>query len=150
MIIDSIENSSLYKGFGERITKALNYLKENDFEKMDNGRYEIDGANIYATVSRYKTKPLQEGRWEAHKNYIDIQFIASGSENIGYSFLKNMTPKTEYNIEKDVRFFEGGGQMAKAVKNTFLILFPSDVHMPGISAERPEEVVKVVIKVKVQ
>ena len=150
MIIDSIENSSLYEGLGEKITKALNYLKENDFKKLTNGRYQIDGTDVYATVSRYKTKPIEEGKWEAHKNYIDIQFIASGTELIGYSFLKDMNAKTEYNPEKDVQFFEGGGQPAKVEKDTFVILFPSDAHMPGIKVNEPEDVIKVVVKVKTQ
>jgi YhcH/YjgK/YiaL family protein len=150
MIIDSIENLSLYNGLGVRITKALNYLEETNFKKLDNGRYEIDGANIYSTVNRYATKPTKEGRWEAHKNYIDIQFIAAGAELIGYSFIKNMKPEIEYNSEKDIQFYTGNGQMIKVEKNMFVILFPSDVHMPGIRVNEPDEVIKVVVKVKVQ
>ncbi|MDR3628512.1 MAG: YhcH/YjgK/YiaL family protein [Ignavibacteriaceae bacterium] len=150
MILDSIDNISLYKGLGDKVTKALNYLKETDFEKIENGKYELEGKDVIAAVSRYKTKPAEEGKWEAHKNHIDIQFIASGAEIIGYSFLKDMKPKTEYNPEKDVQFFEGEGQSAKALKNTFLILFPTDVHMPGIRINEAEEVIKVVVKVKMQ
>ena len=61
-----------------------------------------------------------------------------------------MKAKTEYNPEKDVQFFEGEGQWAKVEKNTFIILFPSDVHMPGIKVNEPEDVIKVVVKVKIQ
>jgi YhcH/YjgK/YiaL family protein len=149
MILDSIDNIDLYKGLGDKFTKALNYLKETNFEKLENGKYELEGKDVIAAVSRYKTKPVEEGEWEAHKNHIDIQFIASGSEIIGYSFLKDMKPITEYNPEKDVRFFEGEGQSAKALKNTFLILFPTDVHMPGIRINEAEDVIKVVVKVKI-
>ena len=148
MIIDIIDNINLYNGLGTRIIKALNYLMRTDFTTLENGSYDIEGAEIYATVSRYKTKQVDEGKWEAHKKYIDIQYVASGTELIGYSFLKNMKTKTEYNPEKDVEFFEGYGQMAKVEKNTFVILFPSDAHMPGIAVNDNENVVKVVVKIK--
>ena len=150
MIIDSLENCDLYKGLGERIVNALKYLKETNFEKLEIGRYELDGTDVYATVSHYKTKPINEGKWEAHIKYIDVQFIASGTEIIGYSFLKNMKSKTDYNLEKDVQFFEGDGQSVKVERNTFVILFPSDVHMPGIKVNEPQDVIKVVVKVKIQ
>jgi YhcH/YjgK/YiaL family protein len=148
MIIDLIENIKLYNGLGTRIAKALDFLKQNDFEKTNNGRYEIEGNDVYATVSRYKTKPLEIGKWEAHEKYIDVQFIASGTELIGYSFLKNMTAISEYNLEKDFQLFEGKGLFAKVEMNTFMILFPSDAHMPGISIKNPEDVIKIVVKVK--
>ena len=150
MIIDSIENSILYDGLGTGINTALNYLKETNFEKLEIGRYELDGTDVYATVSHYKTKPINEGKWEAHIKYIDVQFIASGTEIIGYSFLKNMKSKTDYNLEKDVQFFEGEGQWAKVEKAMFVILFPSDAHMPGIAIAEPGDVIKVVVKVKIQ
>jgi len=149
MIIDSLENIELYKGLGTRINYALEYLKSTNFEKLDNGKYEIDGKDVYAAVSRYKSKPKEEGKWEVHKNYIDVQFIGAGTELIGYSFLKNMKEKTEYNPDKDVQFFDGEGQFAKAEKDTFVILFPSDAHMPGIKVNEPENVIKVVVKVKI-
>jgi YhcH/YjgK/YiaL family protein len=61
MIIDSIKNISYYSNIGERIFKALSYLKENDFSKMKDGKYEIDGENIYALISRHETKPQNKG-----------------------------------------------------------------------------------------
>lgn len=150
MIIDHLENIELYNRLGTRITNALNYLLVTDFEKIESGRYEIDGTNVYAMVSRYTTKPPEEGKWEAHKQYIDIQFVVSGKENIGYAFLKNMKANTDYNPDKDVQFFEGEGQWAKVEDGKFIILFPSDVHMPGIIVNDPEDVIKVVVKVKIQ
>ncbi|MCL5029112.1 MAG: YhcH/YjgK/YiaL family protein [Bacteroidetes bacterium] len=151
MIVDKLENIELYSGLGERIYKALVFLKIHNFAEMKNGRYEIDGKNIYATISRYQTKPMESGKWESHRKYIDVQFVAVGKERIGYSNLSEMTVKQEYNEEKDVQFLEGTGDFITAEKSTFVILFPQDVHMPGISAEnnKKDDVIKVVVKVKV-
>ncbi len=59
MITDNIKNYSLYKNLGEGINKALIFLNENDFSKMPDGRYNIDGDNVFALVNRYKTKRIE-------------------------------------------------------------------------------------------
>ena len=51
MIIDKLSNSYLYSGLSERINKSFAYLKETDFSKMETGKYEIDGNNIFALVN---------------------------------------------------------------------------------------------------
>ncbi len=152
MVIDKLENSNLYTGFGDKIRKALQYLKQNNFIEIKDGRYEIDGEDIYASVMRYKTKSVANGKWESHKKYIDVQFIAEGTERIGYSNINNMVIKESYSEEKDIQFLKGKGDFFTAEKNTFAILFPQDVHMPGISneADRQSAVIKVVVKVKAE
>lgn len=150
MVIDKLENMNLCFGLGDSIRKALQYLKQNNFQVMKDGRYEIDGENIYASVMRYKTKPAENAKWESHKKYIDVQFVAEGSERIGYSNLSGMIIKENYSNEKDVQFLEGEGDFITAEKGTFVILFLQDVHMPGISIDnRQSDVTKVVVKVKV-
>ena len=49
MIFDTLKNIDNYKGLG-RVYTALEFLKETDFNKMDLGRYELDGDNIYYMV----------------------------------------------------------------------------------------------------
>ncbi len=151
MIVDKIENINLYFELGEKFHIALSYLKKNKFENLKNGRYEIDGEKIYASVMRYQTKPIENGKWESHKKYIDVQFVAEGKEQIGYSNINGMTVIEKYNEDKDIQFLDGRGDFITAEKNTFVILFPQDVHMPGILADNQQnEVIKVVVKVKAE
>jgi len=149
MIIDNIKNFSLYKNLGEGINKALRFLNENDFSKIQDGRYNIDGDNVFALVNRYKTKRFEEAVWESHQKYIDVQFVAEGIEKIGYSILENMKVNKVYDENKDIQFLDGVGDFITLGKNNFAILYPSDVHMPGISANESGEVLKVVVKVKI-
>jgi YhcH/YjgK/YiaL family protein len=149
MITDNIKNFSLYNNLSERINKALLFLNENDFGKIQNGRYDIDGDNVFALVNRYKTKRIEEAVWESHRKYIDVQFVAEGIEKIGYSFLEKMTVNKIYDEIKDIQFLDGVGDFITLEKNNFAILFPSDVHMPGISVNESKEVLKVVVKVKI-
>ena len=74
MIIDKIENANLYKNLGDRIQKSFDYIKQTNLKKLQPGRYDIDGDNIFALISEYQTKVESEGKLEAHKKYIDVQF----------------------------------------------------------------------------
>ena len=95
MILDKINNANLYKGISENLDKALYVLQTQDFAAKEDGKYVVDGDNVFYMVQRYTTKPLDQGKLEAHKKYIDIQMLVKGSEIIGYANLEGL--KRAYN-----------------------------------------------------
>lgn len=149
MIIDHIKNAAVYKGLNARIMKALDYLAKTDFSALAPGRYEIDGSTIYALVQEYETKPREKGVWEAHRRYIDVQFVADGIETMGYAPLGNLAVSQAYSSEKDCELFTGTGDFITAGKGMFLVFFPEDGHMPCLIKDKPVKVRKVVVKVAV-
>ncbi len=150
MIIDSIKNAALYKGTGARIQVALEYLAKTDFATMAPGRYDIDGNNVYALVQHYQTKPREKGLWEAHRRYLDVQYVAAGIESMGYAQIGSLTVTQPYSPEKDCELFAGAGDFVTARAGTFVIFFPEDGHMPCIASAEPAAVRKVVVKVAAQ
>jgi len=148
MIFDQLRNSQLYFPLGERITKALQYLSQTDFTNVEPGTYEIDGENIFAIVQLYNTKPSSSAKWEAHKKYIDIQYIVSGKEKIGFTDSKKVIVLQEYHAGNDVTLYKGEGNFLTAVEGQFAIFFPTDIHMPQLAINIPHEVKKVVVKVR--
>ncbi|WP_443661024.1 YhcH/YjgK/YiaL family protein [Clostridium sp.] len=149
MIINKLTNAEQYYGVSQRIEMGLKYLKDTDLAKIEPGKYEIDGKNIIALVSEYETKDIEKGKWEAHKNHIDIQYVVSGGERIGYANINEMKVSSEYNEEKDVFFLKGEGDMLLVKEGTFAIFAPEDVHMPTINAGNTKHVKKVVVKILV-
>ena len=149
MIIDNLTNASLYYGVSSSLKKALEFLQKTDFETMKPGRYEIDGDNVYAMVQQYETKPLEQGIWEAHKKYIDVQYVVTGSEIIGYRYIEGMKVTKEYDQSADCLLLGGEGDFFKVVAGFFAVFTPKDAHMPCIAATLPAEVKKVVVKVAV-
>lgn len=147
MICDQLKNASFYEQTHPRFKKAFEYLQKTDFTKAAEGKYEIDGQNIYAIVQEYMTKLPAEGRWEAHRRYMDIQYVVTGEEFIGYASLDSMEAG-EYNEEKDIVFLEGKGSMIPVPAGSFMLLAPQDVHKPQIAIHAPQKVKKVVVKVK--
>lgn len=149
MIIDNLSNAKQYYGVSQRIERALKYLEVTDLVNLEIGKHEIDGKNIIAVVSEYETKDIEQGKWEAHKNHIDIQFVVSGKEKIGYSYINEMKESSEYNEVKDVLFLKGEGDLLLVNEGTFAIFAPEDVHMPGIRVKNGQHVKKVVVKILV-
>ncbi|MDP6449693.1 MAG: YhcH/YjgK/YiaL family protein, partial [Lentisphaeria bacterium] len=84
MIIDHIDNAAIYDGVAPRLTAALAYLRDTDFNGMELGRYDIDGDNVYVLIQRNQTRRREDSSLEAHRKYIDIHLILSGVENIGW------------------------------------------------------------------
>jgi YhcH/YjgK/YiaL family protein len=150
MISDTIKNRHLYSAISPRIKTGLDYLANTDFSVMEPGRYELDGSNVFALVQAYNSLPVDQGKWECHRKYIDIQYIAEGIEKIGFTNTGKMKVSVEYNPEKDVAFLSGEGDYATLVKGEFGIFFPDDAHQPKVAPGNvPAPVKKVVIKVKV-
>lgn len=150
MVLDKLDNASWYLGLGERIAIALAYLRENDCTKLPVGKTPIRGDQIYALVQDNTTKPREQGVWEAHRKYIDVQFVATGVEEIGYANIETLSVKKPYGDKDDYALFDGPGSFVTVPAGSFTIFFPADGHIPGLAVNgQPAAVRKVVVKVAV-
>ena len=136
----------------ERWDKAFVFLKESEFSTLELMRYDIDGDNLFATVSEYLTKDEVEARFEAHQRYIDIQYVITGIEQIGLSPMSNKIEVIEpYDAAKDIEFLTVTQEKnIEATQKRFFIFFPSDAHRPGLKVGDKAQVKKIVVKVRVE
>jgi YhcH/YjgK/YiaL family protein len=151
MIIDELTNYSLYLGVHPRLAAAFDYLRQTDLSQVEPGTREIDGRKVYVMVQQYETKVKEKGRWEAHRKYIDVQYVLQGMELFGYASLKDLKA-IQYDEAKDFLSLQSdgpAGDFFRVREGTFVILFPQDAHMPGIALSRPSPVKKVVVKVAI-
>ncbi len=150
MIVDRLDNAALYFGLGERITTALRYLTDNDCTTLPVGKIPIRGEQIFVLVQDNTTKPRDQGVWEAHRRYIDVQFVAAGIEEMGYANIGTLTVRTPYDEKADYALFDGTGSFVTVPAGSFTIFFPEDGHIPGSAVDgAPTAVRKVVVKVAV-
>jgi biofilm protein TabA len=152
MILDRLEHAPLYSGLGPHLAAALKYLAQTDFAPLPDGRYELDGDRLYAIVQRYRTKPVAEARWEAHRRYVDVQHVVAGVERMGWTALRDgWKAAVPYDPAKDVLFFDAQGQFFDVPAGHFVIFAPRDVHAPGLQADGDiDDVLKVVVKCRVE
>ena len=105
---------------------------------------------VFPLVQDNTTKPKAEGVWEAHRKYIDVQFVAAGVEQMGWAKLDTLAVKKPYDADADYALFDGPGDFLTVPAGSFTIFFPKDGHIPGIAVnDQPSAVRKIVVKVAV-
>ena len=148
MIIDTLENAEKYFSLNPRFATAFRYLRNPALRDSVAERSDVEGNNLYAVVSRKPGKKRQEAKLEVHKKYIDIQFVLSGVDSMGWKPAHSCERiESPYNEEKDVAFFSDDPVTWCAVPpGAFAIFFPEDAHAPMVS---DGEIHKVIMKVAV-
>lgn len=148
MIYDKIENIDRYAGLAHGVGAGLRFVAEAA-ETIAPGRHELGDGN-YANVDMYTTKENNPVGYEAHRRYIDIQYLVQGSERVRVRPLETLCCTTPYDEGRDVAFFaDEGGTATEVVLGAgyFVVLFPNDAHEPQLCVEEPAEVKKIVVKV---
>lgn len=150
MVHDTLSRCARYASLHARFTQAFAYLEQFSTGTPE-GRYEIDGDNLFAMVQSYETQPAEQKKFETHRRYIDIQYVFAGTETIGFIDRGKLTPTTDYDVEKDLVFYAAPATASASVLQTgeFVIYFPEDAHRGGCDAGTTSLVRKVVLKIAV-
>ena len=149
MIYDNIRNIDTYASLSEDILAGLDFLREARPD-MRNGVYELN-PRVKAIVSEYQTTPRNENGYEAHRRFIDIQYVLRGQERVASLPVERLRETKPYSEEGDAALYEEAGTRAQEMvigNGYFAIFFPQDGHMPGLCAGAPGQVKKVVVKVR--
>ena len=140
----------MYDVLSERIDRALKVIQGLDADNLSCGKYVVDD-DFYYVVHEYQTQHPSEVRHEAHKKYVDIQYIVKGAEYIEVTASAFMTVDEPYHEETDMVFFKDPKQASKKILNAgeYMVLYPRDSHKPGICIDEPVMVKKIVGKVRI-
>lgn len=135
-----------YVSLHPRFAAAFAFLAKMDLASAPIESQVIDGKNIYANFSLDKGKMKNDARLEAHKKYIDIQYLIEGTEDIGWKELDHcMEVQNPYKEEKDIMYYADAAETwLRLLPGQFAIFFPEDAHAPMVS---DGVVRKVVVKV---
>lgn len=135
------------------ILRAIDYIRARDFTKIDDGRYQIEGDDMYATVTRYMSRPASECRPETHRKYVDLLYLVSGEEYLGWCPMNpDLKVTSPYDEAADVEFYEKLVPESSFVlsEGSVVVLFPKDVHQPYIMiGDTPSPITKVIVKISV-
>ena len=161
VIVDVLNNRARYVGLGDRIAWAFDFLCSPAAAALEpvtsdgtSTRLDIRGDDVFALVQRYCTKSPQETFWEAHRKHIDVQCVMEGAEMMGWSPLETTQIAKAYDDGKDFVTLSlrdrNAGNYFHISAGMFVIFFPGDAHMPGLSINGvSESVKKLVVKVRV-
>lgn len=149
MIYDKVENMSLYfnnlPGF-EKIEEAYGDFCKNPLKE---GRIDIDGDNLWCNVASYTVNPDNPLKYEAHKEYADVQVMYDGEELFGWANTKECSITEDFKDGCDIAFMDApDGQFFALRKGYFAVFFPEDAHAPCRKSENSDTAHKLVFKVK--
>ncbi|MCK5862889.1 MAG: YhcH/YjgK/YiaL family protein [Candidatus Hydrogenedentes bacterium] len=148
MITDRLSRWSNYGSLNERFAAAFQFIEQLTPDTPE-GRTEIDGSTIFCMVEEYETRPWEGQRFEAHREYADIQILLSGEESILWAPVETLTVLQPY--EPDIEFYEFLPSSTKLVltPGIFCVFFPHDAHAPCLQHTVPSTVRKAVVKVRI-
>lgn len=153
MIVTDLDHIEQQVAFTPSMTKAIAWLRENAKKDLADGTIQIDGDNVYAMVQSYQSViPSDPPKLEAHKKYIDVQYVVSGEEAMGWALAYRLKETMAYSAEKDVWLGtceKADFSQARLSPGHAAILLPSDGHAPRLAAGTPMPIKKIVIKVAV-
>lgn len=150
MIASDIKHLRRQAGKNSLLAKAFDFLERDDLETLPDGTIEIEGNSVFAIVQRYETSLNEVPRFEYHKKYIDLQYVVSGSEVIGWIPADRIRITDPYDEQRDIAFGEAPADQWSSVslqKGQAALLYPEDGHAPRLAKERSTPVLKIVIKI---
>ena len=147
MILDTLNNAAKYTDLKTGVSEAFGFLDQPGLVDLPDGKYEIFGERVFAIVMHEKGRKAEDGELEGHRKYIDIQYVISGEESMGWKTRKGLVNSVAYDVEKDLEFFEGApDSIFRVPPGTFAVFMPRDAHLPLIGSG---SIHKVVVKVAV-
>ena len=152
MILDRLDNWQAHAASHPLFPQAFAWLRSIDAAIPD-GKYPIAGEALVGGVNRYRTAPYAEKAWEAHRLHGDIQVVLAGEELCGHGPLRGLGVTRPYQPEKDVEKYAPPAnpeRMLRLRPGLFAVFLPDDAHQPGVQAETPCDIVKVVVKFRLK
>jgi YhcH/YjgK/YiaL family protein len=114
-------------------------------------RHDLEDG-MFVIEQCYFTKEREEGFFESHRKYIDMQVIVSGSEMMEFTDIHNLTIQVQYDEEKDLIVYDDfiDTSVFKCEKNSCAIFWSEDAHMPCLNYHEKQGLLyKTVVKVPI-
>ena len=153
-VCDSAKTAEHIAANPARWKAAFDFISSNYKGDLAPGTYPLmPDDEVFAIVSEYVPKEADSCRFEAHRRYIDLQFIAAGREVMGVASPQGLTVVEPY--VDDIEFYSPEGvesaRYTGADSTVYFTFFPDDPHRPSMKAadaDSADMVKKIVVKIK--
>lgn len=145
MVIDHWSNLLNYQTLLPQLEVFVPYL--NQLESLEEGKYELEDGHFFVVMSG-DTQLMDEGLFEFHQAYVDVQIVLEGQEQMQWGWLPNLCVTHPYDNHQDIGFAQGNGTIVTVSSGMFYMAFPHDAHMPARHVNESTSFKKVVLKIK--
>lgn len=151
MLAARLEDAGRQAAAAGGLARAFAFLRRPGLADLPDGKYPIDEERVFALVQRYGTAAAEKPRFEAHRAYIDVQYVASGAEVIGWAPLGAVEISEPYDARKDVCFGTARAWTPlRLAAGELAVFYPEDAHAPRLAAGASGRVTKIVVKVSTE
>jgi len=149
MLMDRLDQAEKYFDMHPDFKKAFEFLRQPSLADLPLERHEIDGDRMFCTISKKQGRKKVDVKLEAHRKYIDIQYVIAGTDEMGWRPTSTCTIQhVSYDPAKDYELFKDEPKTwTKVPAGSFAIFFPQDAHAPMYG---DEIIHKAVLKVAVK
>lgn len=127
----SLENAAVYFDAHPLFKQALEFLQTKQELFKEPGDFSIDGEAIKYSVVNGFLKPESAAVLESHRKYIDIHYVISGVEKLGWKAVSECSPKGSYDEAADLIFYnEAADNWVTLNEGHFVIFCPGVAHAP--------------------
>ncbi|MHC4567124.1 MAG: NanQ anomerase/TabA/YiaL family protein [Planctomycetota bacterium] len=146
IITNSLERAEDYYDMHPAFKRAFAFLRQGALGELPAGRHEIDGDRLFCMICKDHGRSRAEAKLEAHRKYIDIQYVIAGTDEMGSKPTADCTlVDADYDVEKDIEFFNDEPESWTKVRpGSFIIFLPETAHAPLVSSG---EIRKAVLKI---
>lgn len=153
MIISSLTSPNFKVGLPKVIAEVCDYLNTLDLNALENGRHDINDQ-IYMNVMEPETAEPSSKKAELHHEYLDVQVLIRGTENIevGANY-PDLSKYESYNEADDYQLCADiDDKFTVAMKpKMFAVFYPYEPHKPCCVVNgKTEKIKKLVVKVPVK
>lgn len=153
MIISSLTSPNFKVGLPKVIAEVCDYLNTLDLNALENGRHDINDQ-IYMNVMEPETAEPSSKKAELHHEYLDVQVLIRGTENIevGANY-PDLSKYESYNKVDDYQLCEDiDDKFTVTMKpKMFAVFYPYEPHKPCCVVNgKTEKIKKLVVKVPVK
>ena len=152
MIFGHILAKETEAAYAAPVREAIRWCKETDVSQMGESRFLIKGEDMIALICDRMTGPAEEKLPEVHRRYAELQYMAEGSEVMGFYPDRGDSQILEDCLEeKDTLYYRENPKAEEKLllmtPGTYAVFFPEDVHRPFCQTGAPGRVKKIVIKI---
>lgn len=153
MIISSLTSPNFKVGLPKVIAEVCDYLNTLDLNALENGRHDINDQ-IYMNVMEPETAEPSSKKAELHHEYLDVQVLIRGTENIevGANY-PDLSKYESYNEADDYQLYADiDDKFTVTMKpKMFAVFYPYEPHKPCCVVNgKTEKIKKLVVKVPVK
>ena len=152
MLLAQVSDFQRYNYQDSKFQSILTFIGSKEYEKYQPGtKVQVCDGVVAVIREPYKTVPEDTIQFETHAYHYDVHYLIEGEEKIGIVPAADLKPATDYNAERDIRYFEEPEKSGAIILHAgeLCAVSPDDAHKPECCVDHPILVRKIVFKVEV-